>query len=119
MLRAVLVAAIACVGCTYDFESYLPSGESSSDATTADAAVDTAPACVLDGGDGCYGTARTCGDTCRATRATCEAACTNPGCRKNCRDADTACRSACTSDCTTCTTNLGCATAARCQTEVG
>lgn len=118
MLRPLLVAAIACAGCTYDFDAYLPTGQSS-DAVGTDAAVDTAPACVLDGGDSCYATARTCGNSCRATRTTCEAACTNPGCRKTCRDTDTACRAACVNDCTACTTSLGCATAARCATEVG
>ncbi len=119
MMRAVLVAAIACVaGCTYDFDSYLPTGQGLSDATAADAPVDTAP-CVLDGGDACYATARSCGGACRATRTTCEAACSNPGCRKNCRDAETACKSKCVNDCTACTTGEGCATTARCATEVG
>jgi hypothetical protein len=117
MLRAVLVAAVVCAGCTYDFDFYLPNG-AALDATAVDAPVDTAPACTPDGGDACYATARGCGGMCAATRGTCEAACTNAGCRKTCRDAETSCKATCVNACTTCTTTGGCATTARCATEV-
>ena len=114
MKRALLVAAIACAGCTYDFDAYLPRF-----ADVTDGEVDSTPACTLDGGDSCYSAAKSCAATCTSTRTTCEAGCTNNGCRNNCRNAETTCKNNCVNDCTNCTTGLGCATRARCVTEVG
>jgi len=113
MIRAVLAALVACAGCTYDFDTYLPVPGA------VDAAADVEPTCTPDGGDACYATARACSATCASQRSTCEAACSNPGCRKTCREAEVGCKATCRNNCTACTTSGGCATASRCATEVG
>lgn len=124
-MRALLLAA-AVTGCAYDFENYLPTATDASVDTrvtdTGTVVQDTAPVdvgCMPSNGAMCYASAKACGVSCNGTFATCEAACVNPNCRKDCRDANTACRSKCVTDCTSCTTTGGCATAARCATEVG
>lgn len=122
-MRAAIVAAVAMLGCTYDFEDYEPRGDAAFDTRTDTAVQDTLSldsGCVPVGADSCYSASKTCGATCGSARATCEAGCGgNPSCRKTCRETETTCRSTCVSDCTTCTQNRGCATPVRCASEVG
>lgn len=121
-----LLFALMLVSCTYDFDEYEPRagvGDASVDTSVKDTApIDTGPidtGCVLDGGDMCYATAKTCSASCTTTRTSCEAACPNPGCKKNCADAERTCKNKCVTDCTSCTSALGCGTPTRCATEVG
>ena len=129
-MRSFLVLPLVLTCCAYNFEDYTPRGDArvvdtglkptdgSADTAIADtASVDTS--CALPGGDTCLPTAKSCSATCAATRAACEAACSKPNCPKACVDSETSCKSKCVSDCTACTTTAGCASPARCATEVG
>ncbi|MBI2394175.1 MAG: hypothetical protein HYV09_31685 [Deltaproteobacteria bacterium] len=115
-----VVAAVLCVGCTYDFDSFMPgavdaavSADGSSDAPVDSGCTPT------DAQSPCFAAATACAASCRSKRATCEAACTKPGCTKGCANEEAGCRTACANECSSCSTAAGCAAPAQCWSSLG